>query len=310
MYYSLTFTDIDNSDWRSVSKVINTWDTWKLIPIEKPIIALPAVKTNFAEVKGVSGSVDYSESLSGVPTYGDRTGSISFHVMEPVNWPELYGDISSFFHNKRLKMFLEEEPEYYYIGRFAVNDITQEDDYPQLSLNYTLYPYKISMFSTIGIANNDGEDWLWDSLNFTDGVVSASDYTFTFNKNSDASFNGTTISSPSSALAKIWFGEYQAITGANNNLPYYRNHKYRQNQNLSEGIVCPIINLNLKTQGISSTAFKFVNRELGISSTGTLNNGTSMNTLIQFSNLTRRNRIEFYIRNAGTISFDMRRLML
>lgn len=312
MYYSLTFTDIDNSNWSSDSKVINTWDTWKLIPTEKPIISLPSVKTDFTEIKGISGSVDSSELLSGVPTYGDRTGSIAFYVTEPVNWPELFADISSFFHNKRLKMFLEEEPEYYYIGRFNVGDISQSDDFAQLNLSYTLYPYKISRFSTLGIAANNGEDWIWDALNFTDGVINTSDYKITFDKNSDASFldSGASASSASSGLIKIWTGDYQAITHDGTNLPYFRSHHYRQNQNLSEGIVCPLITLNITTSGISSTAFRFVNEELNIDITGMLNAGTSMNSLIQFSNLSRRNSIKFFIRNAGDISFDMRRLML
>lgn len=56
---------------------INTWDYWFLIPSSRPVISPPIERTNFVTVPGRDGNLDYSQSVSGKPTFDNRTGKSS-----------------------------------------------------------------------------------------------------------------------------------------------------------------------------------------------------------------------------------------
>ena len=59
----------------------NTWDDWKLVPSNRPVIDPPTQKTNYIDIPGADGSLDISTALTGYPVYNDRVGSIEFIVM-------------------------------------------------------------------------------------------------------------------------------------------------------------------------------------------------------------------------------------
>ena len=70
MYHSVTFGDK------------NTWDDWKLVAAERPFVAPPTPKTNMVDIPGASSELDFSEELTGYPTYENRTGSIEFTITD------------------------------------------------------------------------------------------------------------------------------------------------------------------------------------------------------------------------------------
>lgn len=282
MYHSLYFTTEDNTNWADCNPlnpsatVFNTFDSWGLITSERPVISVPPVKTNFAESPYASGSIDNTTLLTNVPIYGDRTGSIAFYVTEPGNWPDLMVKLAGYLHGKRLKMWLEDDPEYYYIGRWAINNYGSSNKFSTIQLDYTLYPFKISKLTT-----TEGEDdWLWDNLNFDNGHILNDDYVLSVNTNS---------------LTKIktWIG--------NTNFG-------DTNRTLTQGVVNPLIKWTPTTSG-STVAIRFVNAELGIDVGKVLYSGTTQSSDIAFSNLTRQNSIVVYANGVGTLEFDMRRLM-
>lgn len=128
----------------------NTWDAWHLIPTSRPVVPPPDPKTNTVEIPGASGSIDMSETLTGYPLYGDRTGSIDFIFVNDFytlvdyheDWADVYSDIMSHLHNKTMKMVLEDDPEYYYEGRFKVESWSSGDHYATVKIGYTVGPYK------------------------------------------------------------------------------------------------------------------------------------------------------------------------
>lgn len=155
MYHSITFTDISDPSIKA-----NTWDDWHLIPASRPVVKPPEVNTKFIDIPGLNGSFDASELLTGYPTYKNRTGSWEFYVANDFwNWEVAYSTIMSFLHGLKYKCTLEDDPSYYYEGRFSVNDWVSEKTNSKITINYTLYPYKKTVYSS-------DDDWLWDPFNF------------------------------------------------------------------------------------------------------------------------------------------------
>ena len=153
MYHSITIGDK------------NTWDDWHLIPTSRPLFNPPSVKTTLVSIPGGDGSLDLTEALAGRPTYENRTGSWTFAVENGFrDWAELYSEVMAYLHGKELIAILEDDPNYYYKGRFAVNGWKSNKDYSEITIDYNVGPYKKSVHAT-------GDDWLWDPFNFETGVI-------------------------------------------------------------------------------------------------------------------------------------------
>ena len=108
-----------------------------------------------------------SQALTGYPVYQNRTGSIEFIVMNGFKpWHMAYSDIMDYLHGQNMRAVLEDDPEYFYEGRFAVNAWKSEKDWSRIVIDYDVGPYKWSVLSSI-------DDWLWDPFNFQNGVIRA-----------------------------------------------------------------------------------------------------------------------------------------
>lgn len=153
MYHSITIGDK------------NTWDDWHLIPATRPLFNPPTVKENMVNIPGGDGVLDLTASLAGRPTYNNRTGSWIFYVQNGFkDWSVLYSEIMVYLHGQTFKAILEDDPAYFYEGRFSVNQWKSDKDYSQIVINYNVGPYKKEI-------NNTGSNWLWDPFNFETGII-------------------------------------------------------------------------------------------------------------------------------------------
>lgn len=155
MYHSITIGDK------------NTWDDWHLIPTSRPIFAPPEAKTTYVELAGADGQVDLSESLTGYPLFGTRSGSFEFYVADGEDygtWSKRYSEIMEYLHNRRLKAILEDEPEYYYEGRFNVSQWQSGQYWSGITITYVVDPYKKELVSSM-------DEWIWDTFSFETGVI-------------------------------------------------------------------------------------------------------------------------------------------
>lgn len=156
MYHSVTFGEK------------NTWDDWRLVPSSRPVFNPPAQKTKTLEIPGGDGVIDLSQALTGYPVYQNRTGSMEFIVMNDFKpWHMAYSDIMDYLHGQNLRAVLEDDPEYFYEGRFTVNAWKSEKDWSRITIDYDVGPYKWGILSST-------EDWLWDPFNFQNGVIRSS----------------------------------------------------------------------------------------------------------------------------------------
>lgn len=153
MYHSVTFG------------TKNTWDDWRLVPSSRPLFEPPEPKKKTIDIPGGDGVIDLSLTLTGYPLFANRQGSMEFYVMNDFKpWQEAYSDILNYLHGQQMIAILEDDPEYFYRGRFEVNTWRSEKDWSRIVIDYDVNPYKWSNLSSI-------DDWLWDPFNFRTGVV-------------------------------------------------------------------------------------------------------------------------------------------
>ena len=153
MYHSVTFGEK------------NTWDDWFLIPTSRPVFNPPKVKTMYVSIPGSNKIVDLTESLTGEATYEYRQGSMEFLVDNGHGeWYDLYSNIMDYLHGQQMKAILEDDPSYYYEGRFSVNQWKSEPHNSKIVIDYYVAPFKMERFSSL-------EDWFWDPFNFETGII-------------------------------------------------------------------------------------------------------------------------------------------
>lgn len=142
----------------------NTWETWHLIPTERPSIAPPEVRTEYVDIPGANGFLDYTEVLAGDVRYGNRTGSWEFIVADVGRpWHQLYNELLRVLHGRKFNCVLREQPNYIYSGRLTLNPWKSEEKYSKITIDYNFQPYKAIKEGAI-------EDWKWNDLTFESDI--------------------------------------------------------------------------------------------------------------------------------------------
>lgn len=159
MYHSIIFGDK------------NTWVDWYLIPSSRPVFNPPSPKTKYVDVPGADWHLDLSTALTGDIQYNGRSGSLEFIVdngqlsdYDASKWSVLYSEILNYLHGKLMKATLEDDPSFYYQGRFSVNQWKSEPHNSKIVIDYEVSPYKYEAFSSL-------ENWEWDTFNFETDIV-------------------------------------------------------------------------------------------------------------------------------------------
>ena len=138
MYHSVTFTK------NQVSK--NTWDDWGLIPTTPPVFPEPAPAFNYVDVPGRNGSLDFTDFLVGGPYYPDRSGSFTFYIQHETkkfsSWAAWKMAIAQFLNGSKMKIVLEDDPDYYCEGRVNLKSWNPGQSFSQLSIDYRVGPFK------------------------------------------------------------------------------------------------------------------------------------------------------------------------
>lgn len=141
-YHSITFKYKDSN---GKEQTVNTWTNWNLIPTARPVVKQPTPNYTYVDIPGADGSLDISNYLIGRPTYSDRSGTFDFYVMnnDGNNWPSRKAAIVSVLDgSKVMKMYLDDDQNYYYEGRFYMRDWTPDPSYSRVTIEYRVKPYR------------------------------------------------------------------------------------------------------------------------------------------------------------------------
>lgn len=133
---------------------------WFLSPVERPSIDKAEVKENYIEIPGTNGGLDLTESLTGSPLYNYIEGSFEFKILndrklpilnnkcefvseKEISWEYLNRDIRAFLNGKERYMMLEDDPSWFYKGRFTVGRYdSSETANSKIVIEYKVYPFK------------------------------------------------------------------------------------------------------------------------------------------------------------------------
>ena len=133
----------------------HTYKSFYLIPTSRPFFAPPQIKSIFVDVPGMDGHVDMTDGFLGRPAYGPRSGSFEFAVNHSeygsdklsLDWHDELSRLKAFFKGDVHTAVLEDDPYYYYVGRFSLSEWNSQADgtWSVVNIDYNVEPYKYSI---------------------------------------------------------------------------------------------------------------------------------------------------------------------
>lgn len=130
---------------------VNLFSEFGLLLAEKPEISAPEVKSNFVDVPGADGALDFTEAL-GCIRYNTRTikmkfnmmfnGTNEYHELPRSMWESRKTAIMRRFHGKRFDIVFAEDSSWTYSGRVSIGDIKSEGAYATIDMSIIADPFK------------------------------------------------------------------------------------------------------------------------------------------------------------------------
>lgn len=140
-----------------------TFDDWGL-KLRSLVISLPETKVKPVDIPGADGVIDLTDVLGEV-RYNNREIQMIFDVIKPPEaWHSLTSTIANYLHGQRMRVILDTDPGYYYIGRLSL--LSEKSDYlaNQLTITGDMDPYKYELYGGL-------DKWRWDSFSFKTGII-------------------------------------------------------------------------------------------------------------------------------------------
>ena len=126
----------------------HSYDDFSLILTSKEIAA-PKTKTVKIDVEGADGAIDLTDFF-GEPKYEDCTHKFQFSTIVPQSqFLTLFSDIKNKIHGKKLRISLDADPGFYYVGRCFVSAFTNEKNVGKISIECECEPYKYKLNPTV-----------------------------------------------------------------------------------------------------------------------------------------------------------------
>ena len=125
----------------------HTYRDWGLLTKSRPNISPPTPKLKLVQVPGSDNIIDLTESLTGQVHYEMRTISFEFVMMaERARWPSLYSEIMNYLHGKKIRIIMDDDPNFYYTGRVTVGNLDPDKKTAVISMEAQVEPYKHERF--------------------------------------------------------------------------------------------------------------------------------------------------------------------
>lgn len=126
-------------------------------------------KTNYVDIPGGDGSVDLTEAFGEVK-YKDRDCKVTFTVFPHDDFEEKKTEISNLLNGRRCKAIIDKDPDYYWEGRWAVDEYKSNKNLHQIAMTAVLSPYKLKNNKTV-VVIQPGENVIKSLLNGRKTVV-------------------------------------------------------------------------------------------------------------------------------------------
>lgn len=121
----------------------HSYRAWGLMLTKMPFVSPPEADEKLITVPGSNVVIDLTEALAGTVTYRPREIRCEFVTVENrEKWAELYSEILNALHGKRMEIVLDNDPDYYYVGRISVGEFEPDRKTAALTISATVEPYK------------------------------------------------------------------------------------------------------------------------------------------------------------------------
>jgi phage-related protein len=111
-------------------------------------IETPNPKTIKIAVDGADGEIDLTDYF-GETKYENRTLEFNFSSVVPIReFLEQFSEINNAIHGKRMKIIMDDDPDFYYIGRCSVSAWKWNGRVVELTITCDCEPYKYKLIPT------------------------------------------------------------------------------------------------------------------------------------------------------------------
>lgn len=112
-------------------------------------IGSPEVKKKLLDVEGADGTLDYTDFF-GEPKYSNVTHKFPFATIVPIKeFLSHYSIVKSALHGKKMPIILDDEPNFFYVGRIYVQPFTSEKTIGHITIEAECEPYKYKLAKTV-----------------------------------------------------------------------------------------------------------------------------------------------------------------
>ena len=126
----------------------HSYNDFQLILATKTI-GSPSPKTETIDIPGGDGVLDLTEFF-GETKYGNRKLSFEFSsLVIPSEFMPLFSRVQNALHGKKMTITLDDDPEWYYIGRVSVSEWKADRNIGRLVVDCDCDPYKYQISPTV-----------------------------------------------------------------------------------------------------------------------------------------------------------------
>lgn len=143
----------------------------------------PTPKTNYVSIEGKDGDLDLTTSLTDDIKYNNIDGyTLDFYLKDKrVDWEETLLKLSTYIHGKKMPLTFSEDPDYYYVGRYTLNDLESDKNIGYIAIDCNLEPYRIKKVETVKTITGTGTLTLTNTRKWVMPIItSTSSMEFTF----------------------------------------------------------------------------------------------------------------------------------
>lgn len=117
--------------------------------LSQKIIGTPSPKTETIDIPGGDGVLDLTE-VFGEVKYNNRNLSFEFSSMVPQSdFMNQFSHIQDTLHGQKMQIVLDDDPEWYYIGRISVSEWKAEKNIGKLKIECDCEPWKYKAAETV-----------------------------------------------------------------------------------------------------------------------------------------------------------------
>ena len=160
-----------------------------LMPKTRPF---PTPKTNYVSIEGKDGDLDLTTSLTGDVKYENISYTLEFYLKDKrADWETVLLELTTYLHGKKMNLSFSEDPDWYYVGRYTLNELATDRNIGVLSIDCILEPYRLKKTETIKTITGTGTLTLSNTRKWVIPTITSSEsMQFTF-ENKVFTVNGT-----------------------------------------------------------------------------------------------------------------------